>query len=198
MSAPMSSPLSDPSAADADLHVSKVDPQAAEADPQRAETRARRRVVGGVLSLLGGCLILQFSFFYIASSDPSAVAEPDYYAKAVHWEDQQRQAAKNAELGWQSELDLGALEDGRRLLSLRVSDRDGAPIEGCQVISGRIFHKARAGQSYVAQLRPGAASGTYEAQLPLRRAGVWEARLEVRRGGEVFTLKRDVVAPGSL
>lgn len=161
------------------------------------ERRARRKVVGGVLSLLGGCVALQLSFLFIASSDPSAVAEPNYYAQAVGWEDHQRQEALNQALGWESELSLGSLLQGRRTLTLQLRDRAGAPLSSAQGVSARVFHKARAGQSYRGQLRPGAAPGTYEAELPLTRPGVWEVRLEVRRGGELYTLRRDVLAPGS-
>ena len=78
--------------------------------------------------LLGACLLTQFSFVYIASSDPSAVAEPDYYAKALRWEDRQRQERINTELGWQGDVELGPQEqNGVRRVRLRLETASGGP-----------------------------------------------------------------------
>jgi hypothetical protein len=79
-------------------------------DAKQAERRARRNWVGVILGLLGFCLVTQFSFLYIAGHDPSSVAEPDYYAKAVAWEDHQRQESVNRGLGWVATLELSALQ----------------------------------------------------------------------------------------
>ena len=48
---------------------------------------------------------------YVATSDGSFAVEPDYYQKALHWDDARSAAAENAGLGWTVEL------DGRRQAS---------------------------------------------------------------------------------
>tara|TARA_R110002072_G_scaffold131222_3_gene270644 strand:- start:854 stop:1276 length:423 start_codon:yes stop_codon:yes gene_type:complete len=140
--------------------------------------------------------VTQVSFLYIASSDPSSVAEPDYYAKAVHWEDRQRQERINTELGWQGEVELGEEESGTRRVRLRLATSTGAPVD-CRLVRAELFHKARAGRAFRGTLARTATPGVYEASLPLRRAGLWELRLEAWQGEARFTLRRDLVTPES-
>lgn len=168
-------------------------------DPELAAREGRSaKLWGGVVcGLLGACLVSQFSFLYIASSDPSAVAEPDYYAKALRWEDRQRQARINAELGWQSEVELGAAErNGTRRVRLRLQTAAGQPVE-CRLVRAELFHKARAGRAFRATLARTETPGLYEASLPLRRDGLWELRLEAWQDEARFTLRRDLIAPSS-
>jgi len=140
--------------------------------------------------------LTQFSFLYIASSDPSAVAEPDYYAKALNWEDRQRQEQVNTELGWQGEVELGQEQSGTRRVRLRLATAEGAPVD-CRLVRAELFHKARAGRAFRGTLARTSTPGVYEASLPLRRAGLWEMRLEAWQGEARFTLRRDLVAPDS-
>ena len=164
-------------------------------DSKDSERRARHLRTGIVLGLLGFCLVTQLSFLYIASSDPSSVAEPDYYAKAIAWEDRQRQEARNRELGWVADAQLSELRNGARVLQIGLRDAKGAPLADCRQVRVKVFHKARAGRAFSATLRSSATPGKYEATLPLRRAGVWEVRLEAWHSGSQFTLRRDVIAP---
>jgi len=160
------------------------------------ESRSAKIWVGVVCGLLGGCLVTQFSFFYIASSDPSAVAEPDYYAKALKWEDRQRQERVNTELGWQGEVELGQVESGTRRVRLRLATAQGEPVD-CRLVRAELFHKARAGRAFRGTLARTTTPGVYEASLPLRRSGLWELRLEAWQDEARFTLRRDLVAPDS-
>lgn len=171
-------------------------------DSRSTETAAREgrsaKLWGGVVcGLLGACLLTQFSFVYIASSDPSAVAEPDYYAKALRWEDRQRQERINTELGWQGDVELGPQEqNGVRRVRLRLETASGAPVD-CRLVRAELFHKARAGKAYRGTLARTETPGVYETSLPLRRAGLWEMRLEAWQGEARFTLRRDLIAPDS-
>src|SRR5690606_1778010 len=132
-----------------------------------------------------------------ALGDPSMVAEPDYYRKALAWETTQAQAARNAALGWTLAPEAGPLEGGRRELRVRLRDAAGAPLDGAAVAL-EAFHKARRAQALRAELT-GAGDGLYRAVLPLARPGRWELRFVVRRGEETFTrtLERDL-SPGAL
>ena len=161
-----------------------------------AERHSARVWVGIVCALLGACVVTQISFLYIAGSDPSVVAEPDYYAKAVHWEDRQRQERINSELGWEGEVELGQEQSGTRRVRLRLATSTGAPVD-CRLVRAELFHKAQAGRAFRGTLARTAIPGVYEASLPLRRAGLWELRLEAWQGEARFTLRRDLVAPDS-
>jgi nitrogen fixation protein FixH len=160
------------------------------------EGRAAKIWGGMVCGLLGACLVSQFSFLYIASSDPSVVAEPDYYAKAINWEDRQRQERINAELGWRGDVELGPAESGTRRVRLRLETAEGTPVD-CRLVRVELFHKARAARAFRGTLARTETPGVYEASLPLRRSGLWELRLEAWQGEARWTLRRDLNTPES-
>jgi nitrogen fixation protein FixH len=123
----------------------------------------------------------------IASGDPAFAIEPDYYAKAVRWDDERAQQAVNAELGWQLEASLAAADRARQPtpLVVRIIDRAGRPVARAK-LTLEAFANARAAELVKAELEE-QADGTYAAALPLRRAGLWELRFIARRDGERFT-----------
>lgn len=152
---------------------------------------------GAVVGLLGLCIAAQVTLLVFAISEPSAAAEPDYYRKAVHWDEHRAQLAQNEALGWRLTVAPGELlPDQRRELRVALVDRAGHPLTGAQVrVHG--FHKARRAQVLRATFSA-APRGGYVAALPLRRTGLYELRFEVTRGGERFTqvVERDL--PGSV
>lgn len=139
--------------------------------------------VGLLLCMLGGLI----SMAVIASSDPSFAVEPDYYHKAVHWDDHQAQQAANARLGWKLNLDVqpASANAGNTRLEVDLADARGAPLTRAE-LQIEAFHNARAAQPFggtMVETRP----GVYSLTLPMRRAGVWEVRLTARHRGERFT-----------
>ncbi len=159
---------------------------------ERSERRARFVWVGIILGLLGLAVGTQTVLLTLALGDPSMVAEPDYYQKALAWEETQQQRATNAALGWSVEVDSRSVDLTRRELRVVPRDAGGEVLEGAEV-SVEAFHKARRAQPVQAtlQARDG---GAYSAVLPLRRPGLWELRLVVRRGERTFTatVERDL------
>ncbi len=120
-----------------------------------------------------------------ASSDANgSVVEPDYYRKAVAWDETMARAAESARLGWRT---LAALQrapgDSARLV-VRVTGRDALPVRGAR-FTAELIHNADAARPVRAVLEESAA-GRYEATVPVRRAGLWEVRLEARRDTERF------------
>ncbi|MGE0710599.1 MAG: FixH family protein [Planctomycetota bacterium] len=175
-------------------------PEAQTRERASDERAAMLRWVGLVVALLGGSLALQLSMLGIASGDPSAVAEPDYYRKAVAWDEERAQQARNRELGWTVDVVAGASDAGdhTRALTLLIKDREGRPVEGLAA-QVHMFHKARAGSPLDAVL-PETAPGRYGERLSLQRVGRWELRLTLTRGSagaaQRFTLRRDVELTG--
>lgn len=161
-------------------------------DASPREARASRTWIGIIVGLLLFAVGTQAVLIAYALGDPSVVAEPDYYRKALAWEATQAQAARNAALGWSLRLEAGPLEAGRRELRVRLCDAAGAPLDGAAIaLEG--FHKARRAQALRAELA-GAGDGMYRAVLPLARPGRWELRFVVSRGEETFTrtIERDL------
>lgn len=128
-----------------------------------------------------------------ANSDPSFAVESDYYEKALHWNDVIDQRERNAALGWsvtvegQPRLDAA----GRCDLSLRVVDRDGAPISGATVAMEAI-PIARAHDLRTLALDE-VSPGSYAARIEHARFGHWQLRVRVERGSDVFTARLGAV-----
>lgn len=131
--------------------------------------------------------------YHLANDDPSFAVEPDYYQKAVHWDDELAQRRHNAELGWRATTALTAAADGGAELRVRLTDSAGAPLAGATV---RVEAFAIDRASQVATLTLAAdtgsdagsdAGGAYAARLSVARRGRWELRLEAVRGAERFT-----------
>lgn len=140
--------------------------------------------------------------YRIAASDPSVAVEPDYYNKAVHWDDELAQRRLNRELGWRSAITLSAGNGmgGAGELSVRLTDSTGAPLEGATV-SAQAFPVARANQVAALELVASAgdaddgSQGIYAAPLAVTRRGRWEVRLAVTHDGDRFTSTQQVELP---
>ena len=149
----------------------------------RSEGRHWPLILAGLL--LGG-VGANIALMLVATGDASFAVEPNYYAKAVAWDETMAQEAKNAALGWGVAVTLDrAPVPGKVELAARITDRAGAPISGASV-SVEAFHSSRARRVFTAPLLP-AADGRYAVTLPLERPGLWEIRVRIERGPEVFT-----------
>lgn len=105
-----------------------------------------------------------------ATNDPSFAVEPDYYEKAVHWDDHQAARAASDKLGWKIRVDAR-----REMLRIELRDALGRPIDGAEV-EVIAFHNARAAERINGLMLP-RGRGVYVLERPFARAGIWEYRL---------------------
>lgn len=154
--------------------------------------RAFRIFPGIVFALLGTNVCIVGATVYLANSDRSFAVVPDYYQKALAWNQTASQRDRNRLLAWSVDVAVGAPGVRGRTVSARVADRDGKAIERGKV-ELIAFHDARAGEQFSATLTENS-PGVYGASMPLERAGSWEFRVRVVRGPDVFTaeMQRDV------
>lgn len=151
-----------------------------------------------VVGLLVASAAGNIAFVMLATRDPSFAVERDYYEKALAWDATRAQEARNAALGWRLGASLVPAPGSSGVeLAVRLTRRDGAPIEGAMVTL-ETFHNARAGQVIAASLAA-RGDGVYGALLPLSRAGLWELRFRVNRAGDVFTatMTEELVVAGT-
>lgn len=164
----------------------------------RNSRRASYLWPGIVVALLAGHVILMVVVVLIATSDPTFSVEPDYYDKALHWDDTATQRAANQRLGWVAAVDVGSDIGirGERTVSCRLTNSAGDPLDGAQ-IELVAFPHARGAERATQTLEP-AGDGRYAAQMRFQRKGTWEFRLRVERGPDTFTYRetRDVYPPG--
>jgi nitrogen fixation protein FixH len=140
-----------------------------------------------VIALLGGQVLLTGVAVLIATSDRSFAVEPDYYQKALQWDELQAQRRQNAASGWHAALtiDPSATPSGARRVAVRVTDREGRPVEQARVRVASFHHACAAVRTETALVAE--ADGVYSAGVPLRRPGLWEFRITVERADRVFT-----------
>lgn len=139
-----------------------------------------------VIGLAAVVLGANFFLVYLAVSDPSFAVEPDYYQKALNWDEHRSQQQSNLDLGWNFKFNL-ALDrgpDGALELRAILLDRQGVPIDDAR-ITVETFHNAMSGYPLEAHL-VSSGQGAYSADLPIRRPGLWEFRFVVDRDGEHF------------
>ncbi|MFG0259689.1 MAG: FixH family protein [Phycisphaerales bacterium JB041] len=145
---------------------------------------------GFVLALLGMSVTMVTITVVAAVGDPSFAVESDYHDKAIRWDDQVAQEARNAELGWRVAPSLGSMPDsGGPALFVRLTDRDGSPISGA-VVEGSSFHYAAADRVQTLSFVEAGEPGAYAAPARLERAGLWDLRLTVDAAGEHFTYRQ--------
>ncbi len=144
--------------------------------------------------LLGSMLAGLGTLASVAINDEGFALEPDYYAKAVAWDEAQAQAADDARLGFQLDLTgpLLARADGSARLEVSLIDREGVRLSGA-TLAVEAFPNAHAQRSHRLELRE-LSPGVYAAELRHGERGLWELRFVVSHAGRRFTqiLRRDM------
>ena len=132
-------------------------------------------------------------FVILATSDPAAAVEPEYYRKAVAWDEEMAQQGRNIALGWSthSALRLGTNGTPGRL-ELQLADSLGQPLSGAAV-TALVMHNARAAAVQEVTLRE-EGRGRYTASVAAARPGVWDIRLSVERDSRRFTARERIQA----
>ena len=141
-------------------------------------------VIAGALGLhVVGSLVM----VYFATSNESYAVEPDYYRKALAWDEKRAQDRHNAELGWRLDFTVEPATAGRDpIVRVELSTVDGGPLTDAS-ISVEAFANARRDDVLTAGLTETDAG--YQAAMPMRRDGLWEFRFTVTRGDDLFTYR---------
>ncbi|MCC6751500.1 MAG: FixH family protein [Deltaproteobacteria bacterium] len=137
----------------------------------------------GLVAVLGAAVLANVILFVTANRDASFAIEPDYYRKALAWDEKLAQDQRNTALGWRLACELVA-EGTRGELVVRLAERDGQPLGGAKV-RAVAFHRARGAERRTLTLRE-VAPGTYGARVEPVRPGLWQLEVEVVRGGARF------------
>jgi nitrogen fixation protein FixH len=115
------------------------------------------------------------------AGDPTPRVLPDYYKKAIAWDETVAARRASADLGWRA-----AVSTTPRGLTIELTDAGGAAVAGASVeIVAR--HRSRADQLLTIALdetEPGRYRGAF---APARR-GLYELEITARRGDDTFLL----------
>ena len=135
------------------------------------------------VALLGTMFVGWGVMISLALDDPAFAIEPDYYDKAVHFDEHRAEARESRELGWSLEVRPQLDAEGAQVL-VTLRDREQHPIHSANV-KATVFHNARSSQWRQIEFRD-VGRGRYTQRLAPWRPGLWELRFEVQHGGQRF------------
>ncbi len=118
-----------------------------------------------------------------ARSDGGAQTVPDYYTRALHYDETLHADAQSAATGWQVTLDAGAEIGGLRTLAFRLVDDAGAPVADAE---GEIRIRRPSKIGVVARVPFHATADGYAVGVPAMTPGLWDVTVVARRGTTVF------------
>jgi len=140
---------------------------------------------GMVFGLIGMNVCVVGATVYFAHADRSMAIEPDYYRKALGWNEQNRRDARSRDLGWKAGLETGAMAGERTPIAVTLTSRDGAAVSGATV-RAIAFHNLRSGERQEINLAE-VGAGRYEGVVNAGRSGLWQVQVSARRGSDLFT-----------
>ena len=149
---------------------------------------SRRRWPRIIVGLLVGHTALMITFVVIATRDTSFSVDPDYYGKAIHWDESQARERASAALGWHADLRSEETADanGLRTVTLELTDAAGLPIAGAAV-EASYFHHAHGREPHTVSLQADPSDPRqFVARVPMPHAGTWEFHLTARAGERSF------------
>lgn len=134
-------------------------------------------------TITAATVILTLSF---ADSNVTAV-EPDYYRKALAWNDYRKQLAENGALGWvvTSTFVAGENDPALARLELVAADKYGVKIEHAVVRAE--FIPILSADSRVELALEESSGGHYAIDVPLRVNGMWEIRITIQSKDRVYS-----------
>lgn len=128
---------------------------------------------------------------YFAMASFTGLQTQDTYRKGLDYN--ATLAAERAQdaLGWTVVADFTEHGAQGGLLSVRVADGDGAPLDDATV-SARLVRPTQSGYDRDIALAP-AGAGLYEAEVDLPLAGQWEIRTRIQHGSDEYRTERRIV-----
>lgn len=147
-----------------------------------------RHVLMGLIGFFGVMLLVNGIFVYFAVATFSGGDTSDPYRKGLHYNDTLQAADRQAERGWQTEVDY---DDTSRRLRLSFLDKTAEPVTGLR-IGAKLSRPATDREDRIVKLTE-VAQGIYAADVALA-PGLWVISIASRERGatrdNVYRLKR--------
>lgn len=134
--------------------------------------------IGGFLVVIG----VNGTLVYFAQDTFSGLETASPYERGLDYNKTLAAEAAQDRLGWQSQMQISDESEGTRSLQVRLTDRDGRPLDGLAVVA-YLVRPSNEGLDTTVIPRP-LGDGRYAASFVLPAAGQWELRL-VAQGGDI-------------
>ena len=136
--------------------------------------------------ILGGGVILNILMVSLAVRDGGYQYEPNYYQKAIKWDETIAQEKRNAALGWKlTFVNVPVVSSSNaQPFCISLKDKKGAVLDQTSV-KAVAFHNAHSMQrkTLLFQRKGALHCVTY----PFKRGGLWEFRFTAKRINTIFT-----------
>lgn len=141
---------------------------------------------GLLIAMLGGQMLLMLVMVYKATTDRSFAVEPDYYQKALNWDEGAARRRASAALGWTAQVSVAETADiyKNRDVTCVLADKSGSPISDASV-SMIAFSHARGSERLTLEFQA-LGSGQYTSRTRIARPGLWEFRIAAQRGTDTL------------
>lgn len=142
-----------------------------------------------LVGLLAGHAAIMVVAVAIATNDKSFAVPPDYYGRAVHWDEHQAALRASEQLGWRVTVEAANEVDarGRRIAAFRLIDATGNPIPGA-TMEVSYYHHAHGRDVQRLELKAAdtADPRRFSGAFPLRYDGFWEFEFTAKARGKTF------------
>lgn len=156
-----------------------------------------RRVLGWLLLFFGTVVAVNGAFVYFALDTWPGLSTRRAYEEGLAYNKTLDAARAQRALGWKSAVDFEGAEGGGRALTVRMANRDGAPVAGL-AITVELRRPVREGEDRTLMLAE-TGFGAYRAvaDVPLGR---WQAVVKaIDSGGRTYRMIHDLtIGAGSL
>jgi nitrogen fixation protein FixH len=145
-----------------------------------------------VVAVLVGQIVFGLWMARLAGSDPHFAIEPDYYTRAVQWDQTMAQARRNQRLGWHATATLSRNGVHDAVLHVALTDSLGARVhvDSAQCSALPVAHANR-----VATLTLQSDTAGYRADIAGGATGLWDISVRAVRNGDTFTATIRTEAP---
>ena len=127
--------------------------------------------VGGFLVVIG----VNATLIYFAQDTFSGLETASPYERGLDYNTTLAAEAAQDRLGWQSQTQISGESDGTRSLQVRLTDRDGQPLDGLTLVA-HLVRPSNEGLDTMVIPRP-LGGGRYGTSFVLPATGQWELRL---------------------
>jgi len=136
---------------------------------------------GAVIGLILLGMTMTFGILYASRVDGGPEVIPDYYDRAVVWDDMAAERAASEALGWTASIERP--DEGQ--LRLTVRNADGEPISG---VHGTVtlMRPHRAAAVEVIPFRVDASNSAVDIPVTAHGSGLWDVHIEARRGKDRY------------
>ncbi|MEA1676123.1 FixH family protein [Nitrospirillum sp. BR 11163] len=160
--------------------------------PGRQPLKPKRSLIPWIfVGGMGVVIVVNSILIYVALHSWTGIVTAKPYERGIEYNKVLQAQAQQDALGWVFDADIEPWGDGPKgtgVLTVRVSDRDGAALDG-MALTGRLVRPIDI-MPDVPLTFTAAGNGRYTASVALPKHGQWDLKLKAEKGADWYHLTR--------